>query len=177
QAIVVLGGGENSGLEYHQARTVNERTLLRLRYAAKLARDTGLPVLVSGGKVFQEEYPPEAQLMAEVLQNEFHIPVKWQEPSSRNTAENARFSRQLLQTQAMDKILLVTQAFHIPRAVWSFQNAGFQVLAAPTAFFSGSPSESPLRFIPSANALEKTFLVLHEYLGLLWYRLNSPVQS
>jgi len=177
QAIVVLGGGEDSGLEYQQPRTVNSRTLLRLRYAAKLSRDTGLPVLVSGGKVFSEDYASEAQLMAEVLQNEFHVPVKWQEPTSRNTAENARFSRQILQTQAIDKILLVTQAYHIPRSVWSFQHAGFQVLAAPTAFFSHSPSESLLRFIPSAIALEKTFLVLHEYLGLLWYQLNASAQS
>jgi uncharacterized SAM-binding protein YcdF (DUF218 family) len=125
---------------------------------------------VSGGKVFPHDTLSEAQMMARVLQNEFHTDFLWQEPASRNTAENARFSRQLLQAHAIDRILLVTQAYHIPRAVWSFHDAGFQVLAAPTGFFSIEPPLTILSFVPSARALEQSFLVLHEYLGLLWYK-------
>ena len=175
QAIVVLGGGSTSGHEYHQFQTVNTRTLLRLRFAAKLARDTGLPVLVSGGKVFTGTELAEATLMTEVLQNEFGIPVRWQESSSRNTAENASFSRKLLQTLSIDKIMLVTQAYHMPRSVLAFRNAGFQVLPAPTAFISRpSLQYSILYFVPSASALEQSFLVLHEYLGLLWYQFTLP---
>ncbi len=180
QAIIVIGGGAAPGLEYRQSKTVNARTLLRLRYAAKLARDSNLPVLVSGGKVFAEEGASEAELMAEVLQNEFNIAVKWQEPNSRNTYENAQFSHQLLHPQAINKILLVTQAYHMPRAAWAFRDAGFQTLPAPTQLISYPPSEAItnfMYFIPSAAGLEQSFLVLHEHLGLLWYQLNAYAKT
>ncbi|MDD5272527.1 MAG: YdcF family protein [Methylovulum sp.] len=172
QAIVVLGGGSTFGKEYGQPLTANDRTLLRLRYAAKLARDTHLPILVSGGKVFPDAALSEAQIMAGILQDEFNVPVVWQEANSRNTAENARFSHQLLQAQGIDKIILVTQAYHLPRALELFRQEGFQVLPAPTAFIKYKPSLSLFSFIPSATALENSFLVLHEYLGLLWYRIS-----
>lgn len=172
QAIIVIGGGGAYGLEFQQSRTVNDRTLLRLRYAAKLARETQLPILVAGGSGFKKFERSEAQNMSEALQNEFNVPVKWQEANSKNTLENAQFSRQILQPQGIDKILLVTQAYHMPRAKLAFQNAGFQVLAAPTAFLSHSSFSSILQFVPISDALDKSFLVLHEYLGLLWYRLT-----
>lgn len=180
QVIVVIGGGEMPGEEYQQPQTVNPRTLLRLRYAAKLARDTGLPILVSGGKVFAETETPEAQLMGDILQNEFNIPVKWRESNSRNTDENAQFSYRQLQPLVINKILLVTQAYHMPRATWAFRNAGFQVLPAATQLISHSSSESVanfVRFIPSAAELEQSFLVLHEHLGLLWYRFNAYAKT
>ncbi|WP_198328242.1 YdcF family protein [Methylovulum psychrotolerans] len=171
QAIVVLGGGSHWGAEYQQPETVNAPTLLRLRYAAKLARATQLPILVAGGKVFSES-ASEAHSMAAVLQNEFNVPVAWQETTSHNTAENALYSRALLQAQGIDKILLVTQAYHTPRAVRAFTEAGFQVLAAPTAFIGHTVQASVLSYVPSAKAFEHSCLVLHELLGLLWYRLS-----
>jgi uncharacterized SAM-binding protein YcdF (DUF218 family) len=171
QAIVVIGGGAAKGGEYNGSSTVNERTLVRLRYAAKLAREFKLPVLVSGGAPDTTKRP-EAQLMAEVLAQEFNVPAKWQEAASVNTAENAQLSRKLLQPQAIDRIVLVTQAYHLPRAVSEFSKAGFQVLPAPTDFISHSSGVTLLDFIPSASGLTGSFLVLHEYLGLLWYRIR-----
>lgn len=173
QAIVVIGGGAAAGDEFQQSPTVNAPTLLRLRYAAKLARETRLPVLVAGGKPLRTDRA-EAQEMAEVLQNEFGVPVAWQEAESRTTLENATLSHKLLQPLGISRIILVTQAYHIPRAVWCFRDAGFEVLAAPTAFISHRFRHLPeMDFIPSARALTDSFLVLHEYVGLLWYRLGG----
>jgi uncharacterized SAM-binding protein YcdF (DUF218 family) len=169
QAIVVIGGGGLSGNEYQQGWTVNPPTLVRLRYAAKLARDTGLPILVSGGKASKEEKHSEAQNMTDILQKEFNVPVTWQEEESRTTAENALYSRKILQAAAVDKILLVTQAYHMRRAAWAFRNVGFEVLPAPTAFVKDT-TPGALNFIPSAKGMERSFLVCHEYLGLFWYR-------
>jgi uncharacterized SAM-binding protein YcdF (DUF218 family) len=173
QAIVVLGGGSHSNsYEYGKDLGVNGRTLERIRYAATLARKTGLPVLASGGQVFKENTISESVLMAEVLENEFNVKVRWQEAHSRNTAENALFSRALLQPFKIGRILLVTHAFHMQRALTEFKRVGFDVQPAPTGFIS---NENPLKvfsFIPSAHALETSSFMLHEVMGLIWYKLR-----
>lgn len=177
QAIVVIGGGLSSHAEeFQQEFTVNERTLIRLRYAALLVRETGLPLLVSGGKLPIAPDVTEAQVMAEVLQREFSIPITWIEQTSQNTRENAQNSFQLLKAQGIRKIMLVTQAFHMPRAFSEFSKAGFVVLAAPTDFiYSNSNTIMPFIFswIPSTRALHNNFLIAHEILGMMWYRLTD----
>ncbi len=175
QAIVVIGGGlEHAASEYKTDLTVNARTLLRLRYAAKLARETGLPVMVSGGKPVDMAEASEAQIMASVLIEEFGVPVAWQEVASRNTAENAQLSRNILREQGIDRIILVTQAYHMPRAESEFRKAGFRVLPAPTAFIGRGRAAcfSLFDWIPSVRALEHVFLLSHESLGMVWYRLR-----
>lgn len=173
QALVVIGGGVNKAVEYDTPRTVNAGTLLRIRYAARLAREFGLPVLASGGCVFGPECIPEAQLIADVLEMEFNTRVAWLEANSRNTAENARFSARELQDYNIKRIVLVSQAYHMPRAVLEFRKAGLEVLPAPTAFISGDISELTIfDFVPSAAALMDSYLLAHETLGMLWYRLR-----
>jgi uncharacterized SAM-binding protein YcdF (DUF218 family) len=173
QAIVVLGGGTRSNsYEYGDDITVSLRTLERLRYAATLGKKTGLPILVSGGQVFSDSKVSESVLMAGILANEFNVAVRWQESRSRNTAENAQYSRALLRPLHIDKILLVTQAFHIPRAITEFKRVGFDVLAAPTGFLHAEHHLRIFSFIPSAEALTDSSYIFHEYLGLLWYRLR-----
>jgi uncharacterized SAM-binding protein YcdF (DUF218 family) len=175
QAIVVIGGGiEYSAFEYPGAVTVGPRTLLRLRYAAKLAKETRLPVLASGGVDPSNGGDSEAAVMAETLLTEFSVPVTWQERQSRNTLENARFSWRILQQQGIDRIILVTQAYHMPRAELEFRKAGFRVLAAPTAAIHKSHSGFfGQDFLPSVPALEHAVLLAHECVGMLWYRLHD----
>lgn len=173
QALVVIGGGTQAhAAEYSTSMTVNSRTLLRLRYAAKLARQQGLPILVSGGRVMGLEGLSEADLMAEVLGQEFKTPAEWLETQSRDTAENARFSRKVLQRFAINRVVLVTQAYHMPRAEREFRKAGFEVLAAPTDFIGGHLEFTIFDFLPSASALMNSFLLAHENLGMLWYRIR-----
>jgi len=173
QAIVVIGSGlRSNSYEYGDAITVNSRTLERLRYAATLGRKTGLPILVSGGQVFKQNEPSESVLMAEILEKEFNIAVLWKEGRSRNTAENALYSHALLQTLNIERVILVTHAFHMPRALTEFERVGFDVLPAPTGYLSTKEELSVFSFIPSAQALTVSSFVFHEYLGLLWYRLR-----
>ena len=88
QAIVVLAAGTyKDAREYGGVDTVAHDTLERLRYGVKLARDLKLPLAVTGGTVFANEGEPVAVLMARVLAEEFHIPARWIEDKSRNTAE------------------------------------------------------------------------------------------
>lgn len=173
QALVVIGGGiAKNAQEYQAPVTLNTRSLLRVRYAARLAKELGLPILVSGGSIFDSEYASEAQLMAEVLEGEFDTPVAWLEQQSRNTAENARYSRALLKAHDINDIVLVTQAYHMPRAAHEFRKAGFNVLPAPTAFIGYDSEFTWLDLLPSPSALMNSFLLAHESLGMLWYSIR-----
>jgi len=171
-AIVVLGGGTYfNAPEYSATDTVSEPSLVRLRYAAKLQRETGKPVLVTGGKPLGNA-TSEAQQMKAVLENEFNAPVQWTEDDSNNTLENARYSFQLLQKSGIKRIYLVTHAWHMPRSVLTFQAAGFEVVPAPTAFTTRYQIDL-LSFIPNADSLGGSRIFMHEVIGLLWYRLKS----
>lgn len=175
-AIVILGAGHLSNAKEFQAysefglMTVDKFALERLRYGAFLQRQTGLPVLVTGGG---DGHWSQAALMAESLQRDFQVPVNWLEARSRTTWENARYSRQILKAENIGRVILVTHAFHMRRAVYAFQQQGFQVLPAPTAYgqrqFGGLGN-----WLPSVAAMHEVRRVLHEYLGLWVYRYLSP---
>ncbi len=170
-AIIVLGGGTYFNAPEYAGDTVGEATLLRLRYAAKLYRDTAKPVLVTGGKPLGNSLS-EAQQMRQVLEQEFHTPVKWTEDDSDNTFENARYSYRILQQHNIKRIYLVTHAWHMPRAVRAFQAAGFEVTPAPTAYTTRYNLDLPA-FIPKACALQDSQIFFHEVIGIFWYRLKS----
>lgn len=171
QAIIVLGGGQYYAAPEYRADTVSEATLVRLRYAARLHRETGKPLLVSGGSP-QGNPISEAQAMKLVLENEFKIPVAWTEADSNNTLENARASRTMLAPLGINRVYVVTHAWHMPRARWIFANAGFDVVPAPTKFATNFRL-TPRDFMPKADALEDSSHFFHEIIGLAWYRLKS----
>lgn len=171
EAIVVLGGGTYFHAPEYGADTVSEASLLRLRYAAKLHRETALPILATGGKPLGNALS-EAEQMQRVLEHEFKVPVQWAEAESDNTAENARYSFKLLQQAGITRIYLVTHAWHMPRAARAFQSAGFTVTPAPTAFTTRYQTDF-LAFLPRATALRDSSIFMHEAIGLLWYRIKS----
>lgn len=170
-AIVVLGGGTYFHAPEYGADTIGAATLERLRFAAKLQRETGKPVLVTGGSPLGNSTSEAAQ-MKQVLEQEFNVPVQWTESASNNTQENANLSRQTLQRSGITRIYLVTHAWHMPRAVLAFQTAGFQVIPAPTAYTTRFQI-GLLDFLPNAYALRDSRIFMHELIGILWYQLKS----
>jgi uncharacterized SAM-binding protein YcdF (DUF218 family) len=170
EAIVVLSAGslENSP-EYDYLSTPDYIALARIRYAAKLYRDTSLPILVTGGMArISPVRNSLASGMSKALEYEFAIPVKWQEDQSRNTRENADFSAKILKQAGISHILLVTDAMHMRRAKTSFEQAGLRVTSAPTVFFSGSEL-SVLSFLPNVEALRRSQYAIYEWLGIIKY--------
>jgi uncharacterized SAM-binding protein YcdF (DUF218 family) len=97
------------------------------------------------------------------------------EGDSRNTHENAEASAWLLRERGIGSILLVTEAMHMERAARSFRKAGLNVTASGCFYHAGSWEWSPLMFFPSPGASKGTLEAVHEWLGLLWYRLNGWV--
>lgn len=174
-AIVVLGGGKSHAAPEYGGDTIIGATLVRLRYAAHLQRQTGLPILVSGGSPEGSEQS-EAALMQRALQNEFSVPVRWAESRSANTLENARLSYRMLATENIRTILLVTHAWHMPRAQLAFEAAGFKVFPAATGYTTRYRL-TILDVLPSALALRDSALFFHEIIGIVWYRLRLISQG
>ena len=165
QAIVILGGGVRRDAKEYDGDTVGQYSLERVRYGAWVARRTGLPVLATGGVVFNGE--PEAELMRKSLEQEFQIPVKWVEAGSRTTAENAKNSAAMLKAAGIERVLLVTHAVHMQRALAEFEAAGLKPMAAPTHIYDPDPETEPLALwlLPNATSLRDSAVVLHELLG------------
>jgi uncharacterized SAM-binding protein YcdF (DUF218 family) len=172
QAIVVLTAGRlRNNPEYDYKDVPDHVGLARMRYAAKLYRDTRLPILVTGGLGNKTEHIDSlAAGMASGLSYEFGLPVKWIEEQSSNTQENAVFSARILKQAGVKHILLVTDAMHMRRARIAFEQAGMQVTPAPTQFFSHSELHF-FAFLPSAEGMRRSQYAVYEWLGLAWYWL------
>ncbi|MDX9884225.1 YdcF family protein [Thauera sp.] len=175
QAIVVLGAGRRTHAPEFGGETVNRLALERLRYAAQLARRTGLPLLVSGGAPRGDT--PEAMLMQRTLEQDYGLRARWVESASRDTRENAQFSAVHLQAAGVRRVLLVTHAMHMKRARDAFEAAEMEVVPAPTAWFGGGTddtgSDQALIRMPSQNTAYAGWFALHELLGQLAYRWSQ----
>jgi len=169
-AIVVLGGGLISYTDEYQNSSLSNAAIMRLRYAAFVQRQTRLPVLTSGtGKPGRIS---EAETMRRILASEYGITEVHAETSSKTTLQNAIFSGRILKQNNMQRIFLVTSSLHMNRSVALFRKQGVDVIPAPTDLFSNHEIDWRY-YIPSGDGLNDTRYVLHEYLGLLWYKLQD----
>jgi uncharacterized SAM-binding protein YcdF (DUF218 family) len=170
-AIVVLGGGRRVASAEYGNDTLNGFSLERLRYAAFLHRASGLPILASGGKPSGGTLA-EARIMQHILQREYNISTVWIEDTSLTTWENARFSAPLLKDRRVHRIVLVTHAWHLRRAVPLFEAQGLSVIPAGLQF-AHTRIESIFDLLPTTAGLRDSTFALHEWLGILWYKLRS----
>lgn len=164
EVIVILGGGVRPDALEYGGDTLGRLTLERVRYGAYLARDTGLPVLVTGGAP-EPGVRAEAELMRETLEREYGVPVRWTDDQARNTSENAANTAKLLSADGKRQVILVMHGFDVRRARRSFSAAGLQVFAAPTQVprWEGLTLSD---FLPSAAALLTSHFALYEALAL-----------
>lgn len=178
QAIVVLAAGRLPDAPEYGDRDIPDMVALaRLRYAAHLYRMHPLPILVSGGNgSISEGVAPKAIGMASALRGDFGVPVKWVEGHSENTDENASRSREMLQPEGVRRIVLVTDAMHMRRAVMAFKRYGFEVTPAPTMFLSEKPV-GPLFFVPGVENLRESCYAVYEWLGLAWYAVRFSASA
>lgn len=176
QVIIVLGGGRQAeSPELGGADSPSVTTMERLRFAARVYRSTGLPLLVSGGAVYGEA-TAEAELMRDSLRQDFVMEPRWLEMQSRDTRENARRSAALLLPKGLHRIILVTSAVHMSRAEGEFRAAGFDVLPAPTGFYTdASTLPQVLRWLPRASAWSYSCMVENEAIARLVYSLTSLI--
>lgn len=171
QAIVLLGGGLRDSKELFSKLAISQIALERLRYAAFLQKETQLPLLITGSS---PNGTSEARVMADELDKFFQIPTKWLEEKAKTTKENALFSHQILQQEGINKIVLVTNQWHMQRAKMLFEQQGFSVL--PASVGSGETPETYglnlMYFIPTAGAINSNMLALKEWVGYLKEKNN-----
>jgi len=169
QAIVILGGGVRRNAAEYGGDTLGRLTLERVRYGARVARLTGLPVLVTGGIVLGGD--PEAEIMREVLENEYGIRPQWVEARSRTTHENAVFSAALLRNAGVERVLLVAHGFDMPRATAEFSQESIATIRAPTGIVN--LNYTPLDFLPSVAGLQDSYYALYEMLANAVLRVRT----
>jgi len=172
QAIIILGGGRYVSMPEYGKPVPYATVLERLRYAAHIQKQTHLPILISGGRVFPTERS-EAWIMNQALIDDFGIEAKWLEESSKNTAQNAANSFEILKKENIDRIYLVTHARHMKRATEIFEHTGFNVIPAPTIYLSAGTNKLPfMQWIPNSRSLDLSRNMLHEMIGHWWYRFR-----
>ncbi len=175
--IVVLGGYVEAPREEGRDARLGSDSMNRCLWAAELYAQTAKARLViTGGKVEPAEPGPAiAEAMAAFL---VRYGVDDQdlllETRSRNTYENAVKTRRLLAPSDTDRIVLVTDALHMPRAVACFRKQGFDVVPAASLYRTGTGFEvTAAMFLPHPNAARDLHRVLHEWLGLVYYRYQG----
>jgi uncharacterized SAM-binding protein YcdF (DUF218 family) len=170
-AIVVLGGGRRVASAEYGSDTLNGISLERLRYAAFLHRASGLSILATGGKPGGGTLA-EGQIMQHILHSEYGIPTRWVEDAALTTRDNARLSAPLLHKGGVQRIALVTHAWHLRRAVPLFEAQGLSVIPAGIQF-SSTRVDDIFDLLPTPAGLRDSTFALHEWLGILWYKLRS----
>lgn len=171
EAIVILGGDIRRRTPEFDGDTVGRLSLERVRYGARIYRQTGLPILTTGGRVGNSE-TSVATAMAVALREDYQVPVKWIERSSRNTYENAKLSSEILNAEGIKSVYLVTHSWHMPRALEAFQQVGVKAIPRPTGGVGSSKQVGPSDFIPNSGALTNSAFALHEWIGRYWYRVR-----
>jgi uncharacterized SAM-binding protein YcdF (DUF218 family) len=167
QAIVVLSAEADPDAPEYGQSVPGRDTLVRLHYGAHLQRRTGMPILVTGGAAFPGE-EPVALAMERTLEHALAARVDWVDDKARTTHENAARAAELLAGADIDRVYLVTHAWHMARARRSFEAAGIAVVPAPTGF-RASPWQGLRSLLPHWTAVRDSYLALHECLGLLVY--------
>jgi uncharacterized SAM-binding protein YcdF (DUF218 family) len=172
--IVLLGGGISEKAPEYGGRDVLSRyAMMRTVYAAYLARQTGLDIYTTGGVVLSDTSEPEGLLMQRMLMR-LGLPeaVIHMETKANNTWENAANLRRILKHRGINRIVLVTTAWHMPRSVWAFEQNGFKVIPAPCDYVVEREHYDIRSWLPRWNVMADSADGLHEYMGLLWYRLR-----
>ena len=177
--VIVLGGSVTPGVsEARGMPTVNDNAdrLIAFARLARLYPDARL-VFTGGGKPAQRGLATEAELSGRILDG-LGVPAGrvTYEDRSTSTYENAVFTRDLVHPGADETWLLVTSAWHMPRAVASFDAAGWPVVPYPVGYTTSGGLGWSIGFEPVRHLAELR-RALHEWGGLIVYRLRGQTHT
>ena len=174
-AIVVLGGGSVGGVkDFDGEGQVGADAANRLLMGIRLHRALNLPVLLSGGQVFSYT-GTEADIEYRLLKGA-GVDEKFllKENKSRNTVENARFTKRVCESRGFNKVVLVTSGYHLPRAVLIFEREGMDVIPYPTDYKTSKEFVvNAFAFTPSITSLHNSAIAIREYLGIFAIKVGA----
>lgn len=178
--IIVLGGGfegavnlARGGYELNDSGDrIVEAAILALRYPdAKLVVSGGQGSLIVDAEGDADSAPRLLTALG-VARERLVL-----ENRSRNTYENAEFSRDMVKPQPGQKWLLVTSAFHMPRSMALFRKAGFEVIAWPSDYKTLGTERPGLTRDNQLDSLRNASIGIREWIGLLAYWLTGRIDS
>ncbi len=179
--IIMLGGAEDSaGYGRRELLAVNEAGERVIETLALAQRFPAARIVVSGGTgaLIDRQRPPEAELTGRFLASMGVAQSRLVlETRSRTTDENARFSRDLIGQKPGERWLVVTSAWHMPRAIGCFRATGLTVEAWPVDYRTAGTFEWTVTHSSFTEGLRRLDLVFKEYAGLLAYRLTGRTSA
>jgi uncharacterized SAM-binding protein YcdF (DUF218 family) len=178
--IIVLGGGLDADRSAARGQITLGDAGSRLTTAVALARRFPQARLVfSGGSASLTETGVSEAILVRRLWRELGVPETQTvfEETSRNTFENAVFTRDLLMPRPAQRWLLVTSAWHMPRSMGIFRRAGFSVVAYPTAYLTYGDARDFSFTHVATDSLTRLDDALHEWVGLVAYRLTDKTDA
>jgi uncharacterized SAM-binding protein YcdF (DUF218 family) len=174
--IVVLGGAITLDVSAARGAVALNKAAERITVAAELARRyPNARIIFSGGNNFL--LASDAVEAAIAVQEFEALGIAHEritaEEQSRNTVENAVFSRLLANPQPGERWILVTSAYHMPRAIAAFRAAGFPIEAYPVDWRTRGPVDALTPFPSLGDGLRRTDTAIREWVGLLVYRITG----
>lgn len=172
--IIVLGGSVDPDLSAVHDAPIVRHAADRMLALAELARryPKARIVFTGGNSDLISGDAKEADWSGIILEN-IGIPKERliMERNSRNTYENALFTKELVAPKPGERWLLVTSAFHMPRSIGLFRAAGFDVEAYPVDWRMGGREDLFTFTNSSSDGLTRTDVAVREWIGLVAYRL------
>jgi uncharacterized SAM-binding protein YcdF (DUF218 family) len=174
--IILLGGSVQAGESASRGSIVGNEALERVLETARLAhRYPRARILISGGggNVLGKgaaEAPIISDFLKSIGINASRILM---EVHSRTTSENAEFSHELVKPQEGERWLLVTSAWHMPRAMAVFEKAGFPVIAYPVDFRTGKGIKSLHPHSSVSEGLRRLDVSMKEWIGIVGYYVTG----
>ncbi|MDI6801436.1 MAG: YdcF family protein [Thermodesulfovibrionales bacterium] len=171
--IILLGGGVyNNAPDMSGTGVPSGEMMGRMVTAVRLQKMLKVPVIISGGKIHKDRIA-EAVIVKRFL-IDLGVPANKTitEEISRDTMENAIYSSEICRKNNFKKPIVVTSAYHINRTVFSFKKANMNIIPFPANFKTWNNKKFEWKdYLPDISDLENTYTALHEYLGMLFYKL------
>lgn len=172
--IIVLGGGLYQGSpDFSGTGAPGPDTMQRMVTGARLHRRLGVPIVISGGKVYQTGV--SITNIAKRFLIDLGIPPKTVilENRSRDTYENALYCKAICDQKGFTRPAVVTSGYHIKRSILSFEKVGLDPIPFPCAITTWHNKKFSWRsYLPTAGALETTSDALHEWIGLTYFKMR-----
>jgi uncharacterized SAM-binding protein YcdF (DUF218 family) len=178
--IIILGGSIDADLSAAHGGAVVDSAADRILAAAALARRyPNARILFTGGSAKLISNDAREADYAGALFESLGIPKArvMAERRSRNTQENAEFSKAMVQPKSGERWLLVTSAFHMPRSVGLFRKAGFNVEPYPVDWRLGEGGDLLAFSSVAGKGLDRTDVALREWIGLIAYRASGKIDE
>jgi len=171
--IILLGGGVYDNVpDLSGIGSPSEDMTTRIITAVRLQKRLDIPIIISGGAVFKgttSEAPIIKRFLIDLGVPAGKIII---EDQSRDTLENAYNTKIICENKGYSKPMLVTSGLHMKRSVLSFDKMDMKVIPIPANLKTSSYKHNIGRdYLPDSTSFSNSAYAIHEYLGLLFYKL------